>query len=204
MKNIASNNIQQKNSRQIIFQSYKQKNQRQINFQSYIDIVKEDKISWNFFISLMRDLSHTNIDRLKTLNEILLNELKISIDEKRHKNAPEKIENFKEVYIQYDGTKKVEPNYENVENKIGHFNKNITENDEDENRAEQHFEKNVEHISHKFQKNLEHISHNFEKNLVHIYENIQEDDQEVVHNSNENMLNIEEKPPNSHLLKSPA
>ena len=91
MKNIASNNIQQKNSRQIIFQSYKQKNYRQINFQSYIDTVKEDKISWNFFISLMRDLSHTNIDRLKTLNEILLNELKISIHEKRYKNPQEKI-----------------------------------------------------------------------------------------------------------------
>ena len=124
MKNTASNNIQQKNSRQIIFQSYKQKNYRQINFQSYIDTVKEDKISWNFFISLMRDLSHTNIDRLKTLNEILLNELKISIHEKRYKNPPEKI-NFKEIYIEYENaenvTKNVELNYENckinIENK---------------------------------------------------------------------------------------
>ena len=98
MKNKASNRIQQKNSRQIIFESYKQKNSPQINFQSYIDTVKEDKISWNFFITLMRDLSHTNIDRLKTLNEILLNELKISIDEKRYKSPTEKIENLK-VYI---------------------------------------------------------------------------------------------------------
>ena len=98
MKNKASNRIQQKNSRQIIFESYKQKNSPQINFQSYIDTVKEDKISWNFFINLMRDLSHTNIDRLKTLNEILLNELKISIDEKRYKSPTEKIENLK-VYI---------------------------------------------------------------------------------------------------------
>ena len=169
MKNKASNNIQQKNSRRIIFESYKKKNSRPINFQSYIDTVKEDKISWNFFINLMRDLSHTNIDRLKTLNEILLNELKISIDEKRYKSPPEKIENKEN--IEYDDaenvTKDVEPNYENcrinIEKNTGHFYRNI--NDEDENRAEQHFEKNVEHISHKFQKNLEYISHNFEKIL---------------------------------------
>ena len=145
MKNKASNRIQQKNSRQIIFESYKQKNSPQINFQSYIDTVKEDKISWNFFINLMRDLSHTNIDRLKTLNETLLNELKISIDEKRYKSPTEKIENFKEICIEYDdaenATKNVEPNYENckinIEKNIGHFYKNI--NDEDENRVEQHF-----------------------------------------------------------------
>ena len=91
MKNKASNNIQQKNSRRIIFESYKQKNSRTINFQSYIDTVKQDKISWNFFINLMRDLSHTNIDRLKTLNEILLNELKISIDEKGTKVLQKKL-----------------------------------------------------------------------------------------------------------------
>ena len=94
MKNKASNNIQQKNSRRIIFESYKQKNSRTINFQSYIDTVKQDKISWNFFINLMRDLSHTNIDRLKTLNEILLNELKISIDKKGTKVLQKKLKKF--------------------------------------------------------------------------------------------------------------
>ena len=125
MKNKASNRIQQKNSRQIIFESYKQKNSPQINFQSYIDTVKEDKISWNFFINLMRDLSHTNIDRLKTLNEILLNELKISIDEKRYKSPTEKIENFKEIYIEYENaenvTKNVELNYENCKINIDRY-----------------------------------------------------------------------------------
>ena len=72
----------------------------------------------------------------------------------------------------------------NFDKNSGHFNEIIKENDEDENSTEQHFEKNVEHISHKFQKNLEHISHDFEKNLEHIYENIKEDDVDLEHNSN--------------------
>ena len=45
------------------------------NFQHYVNGVKQKEISWKFFVDLMQDLSHSNIDRLRNLNAILLMEL---------------------------------------------------------------------------------------------------------------------------------
>ena len=59
----------------------------EIDFQSYIDAVKDNKIVWDIFVNLMKDLSHKNLNRLKQLNEILLKELKISIQEKGRCNC---------------------------------------------------------------------------------------------------------------------
>ena len=52
------------------------------DFQSYIDAVKENKIPWNIFANFMDDLA-SNMDRSKNLNSILMNELKISLENER-------------------------------------------------------------------------------------------------------------------------
>ena len=70
----------------LTLQNDEQNDSDEINFQSYIDAVKDSKIVWDIFVNLMKDLSHKNINSLKQLNEILLNELKISIQEKRRYN----------------------------------------------------------------------------------------------------------------------
>ena len=48
------------------------------NFQYYVDSVKHKKIHWNVFEKLMEDLSHSDMNRLKYLNAILLTELTVS------------------------------------------------------------------------------------------------------------------------------
>ena len=48
------------------------KNSEEINFQHYVDGVKQKKISWNFFIRSIQDLSYSE---LRNLNAILLTEL---------------------------------------------------------------------------------------------------------------------------------
>ena len=50
----------------------------EINFQTYVDEVTDGKIRWNIFVNLMKDLSYSDIDRLKILNAILLTELTIN------------------------------------------------------------------------------------------------------------------------------
>ena len=47
----------------------------EIDFQLYVDGVKQKTLSWKFFSHLMQDLSHSDIDRLRKLNAILLTEL---------------------------------------------------------------------------------------------------------------------------------
>ena len=47
----------------------------EINFQQYVDGVKERKLSWQFFIAVMQDLSYSDIKRLRILNAILMTEL---------------------------------------------------------------------------------------------------------------------------------
>ena len=49
------------------------------NFKYYIKNVKEGKIPWEFFASLMKDLSQTLVSAQK-LNDLLLDELKFSIE----------------------------------------------------------------------------------------------------------------------------
>ena len=50
-------------------------NFEEINFQYYVDGVKRKKISWNYFVNLMQDLSHSDVNRLRILNAILLRDL---------------------------------------------------------------------------------------------------------------------------------
>ena len=53
-------------------------NLEEINFKQYVDGVKENKLSWNFFIAIIQDFSYSDINRLRHLNAILLTELTIN------------------------------------------------------------------------------------------------------------------------------
>ena len=48
---------------------------KEINFQHYVDAVKHKEMTWNIFQDLVEDLSHSDIHKMKLLNEILLREL---------------------------------------------------------------------------------------------------------------------------------
>ena len=50
-------------------------NSKGINFQHYIDLVKQNELNWNTFIVVLQELSYSDMDRLRYLNAILLNEL---------------------------------------------------------------------------------------------------------------------------------
>ena len=50
-------------------------NNQDSNIQYYVNTVKQKKIHWDVFVKLMEDLSHSDMNKLKVLNEILLNEL---------------------------------------------------------------------------------------------------------------------------------
>ena len=53
-------------------------NNQDSNIQYYVNTVKQKKIHWDVFVKSMEDLSHSDMNKLKVLNEILLNELTIS------------------------------------------------------------------------------------------------------------------------------
>ena len=60
------------------------------NFQTYIELVKEQKMTWNTFEIVLKDVSYSSIDRLKYLNAILLKELTTNfsdIDRSRYLNS---------------------------------------------------------------------------------------------------------------------
>ena len=50
-------------------------NFEEFNFQHYIDAVKQKRMDWNIFTDLMREISYSDMGRLRLLNAILLNEL---------------------------------------------------------------------------------------------------------------------------------
>ena len=56
-------------------------NSEEINFQLFIDGMKQKKITWNFFIDLIQNLSHSDIDKLRNLNKILLMELTMNLSD---------------------------------------------------------------------------------------------------------------------------
>ena len=61
-----------------------------IHFQTYVESVKQRKIPWDIFEKLLEDFIYSDIDRLKYLNEILLNELTknySNIDKLRYLNS---------------------------------------------------------------------------------------------------------------------
>ena len=51
------------------------KNSEEINFQHYVDAVKQKTIPWHIFKDFMEDLSFSDMDRLRNLNAILLQEM---------------------------------------------------------------------------------------------------------------------------------
>ena len=53
----------------------------EIKFQNYVDGVKQKEISWKFFVDVMQDLSYSDINRLRNLNEILLMELTMNFSD---------------------------------------------------------------------------------------------------------------------------
>ena len=50
----------------------------EINFQKYVDSVKQKQIPWNIFINLLQDISNSDADRLRKLKAILLTELTLN------------------------------------------------------------------------------------------------------------------------------
>ena len=56
-------------------------NSEEINFQFFIDGMKQKKITWNFFVDLIQNLSHSDIDKLRNLNTILLMELTMNFSD---------------------------------------------------------------------------------------------------------------------------
>ena len=56
-------------------------NSDKINFQHYVDGVKLKKISWNYFVDFIQDLSHSDINKLRHLNAILLMELTMNFSD---------------------------------------------------------------------------------------------------------------------------
>ena len=53
----------------------------EINFQSYVDEVKHGNIHWKLFVNFMKDLSYSDIDRLRQLNTILVTELTMNFSD---------------------------------------------------------------------------------------------------------------------------
>ena len=53
------------------------KSSGEFNFQRYVDAVKQKEMTWNIFQGLVEDISHSDVQRLKILNAILLTELTI-------------------------------------------------------------------------------------------------------------------------------
>ena len=48
-------------------------NSEEINFQFFVDEVKQKKMSWNFFINSMQDQSYSDINKLRHLTELTMN-----------------------------------------------------------------------------------------------------------------------------------
>ena len=53
----------------------------EINFQSYVDEVKHGNIHWKLFVNFMKDLSYSDMDRLRQLNKILVTELTMNFSD---------------------------------------------------------------------------------------------------------------------------
>ena len=62
----------------------------EVNFQTYIELVKQQKMTWNIFENVIKDLSYSDKNKLKILNASLLNELTMNlseIDQSRYLNS---------------------------------------------------------------------------------------------------------------------
>ena len=61
-----------------------------VNFQTYIELLKQQKMTWNAFETVIKDLSYSDISKLKHLNAILVTELTANfsdIDRSRYLNS---------------------------------------------------------------------------------------------------------------------
>ena len=62
----------------------------EINFQHYVEAVKNKEMTWNIFLDFIKDLSYSDINRLKIFNAILLMELTMDysdLDRLKYLNA---------------------------------------------------------------------------------------------------------------------
>ena len=69
----------------------------EINFQQYVDGVKKNKLSWQFFIAVMQDLSYSDIKRLRIVNAILMTELTMNysdMDKQKYLNEMTNTDTF--------------------------------------------------------------------------------------------------------------
>ena len=158
----------------------------EINFQSYIDAVKDHKIVWDIFVNLMKDLSHKNISKLKQLNEILLNELKISIQEKRRYNQFDDIPLHN---IEYDMeiVENIKQDNENFnENNDENFTENFKFSDENSEYDTENVVENIvdDEADDYYQNEIENLQENYEKFAQELDET-----ENIKHDSTENYEN---------------
>ena len=158
----------------------------EINFQSYIDAVKDNKIVWDIFVNLMKDLSHKNLNRLKQLNEILLKELKISIQEKGRCNCNQvdDIPLLDEIEYNNEIVENIKQDNENFnekngENLIQKFSDKYSEYD-----TESVVENFVDDEADYRQKEIESLQENYEK-----FAQEHDDTENIKHDSTENYEN---------------
>ena len=86
----------------------------EINFQQYVDGVKERKLSWQFFIAVMQDLSYSDIKRLRILNAILMMELTMNysdMDKQKYLNEILLIQFKNHIEREYDDFEMSEDNH---------------------------------------------------------------------------------------------
>ena len=99
----------------------------EIDFQSYVDSLKHKKIPWEMFEKVLKDISYSDIDRLKYLNEILLDELTMNfsdIDKLRYLNSILLTE-FKE-FVQTQKDKSYSEN-EHTDDELNEIHTNISD-----------------------------------------------------------------------------
>ena len=92
-------------------------NSKGINFQHYIDLVKQNELNWNTFIVVLQELSYSDMDRLRYLNAILLNELTMNysdMDKSKYLNVM-LLNEFKNMYIQRKDNLKMTAQNEDIE-----------------------------------------------------------------------------------------
>ena len=164
----------------LTLQNDEQNDPDEINFQSYIDAVKDHKIVWDIFVNLMKDLSHKNISKLKQLNEILLNELKISIQEKRRYNQFDDIPLHN---IEYDMeiVEHIKQDNENFnENNDENFTENFKFSDENSEYDTENVVENIVDDEADYEEEIENVEQNYEKIAI------EHDPENIKHNNAEN------------------
>ena len=114
-----------------------------VNFQTYIELLKQQKMTWNAFETVIKDLSYSDISKLKHLNAILVTELTANfsdIDRSRYLNSILLTE-FKEFTYR-------EGEYPNIANEyfLEESEKYYIDSDKDEQLVKEHNEIELEEV----------------------------------------------------------